>query len=137
MSEKFWKTIEAGKDAVLKCGDSVEILYLNEQANNGNGSFEMVYIDNTDIIKYVNKNGEPKNESEATDFIDYLLSCGRGYYCDNTEENKEEFDCLAYEEYPSAEFICGRDGSVEDEAKYIIEFAVRSCRWMEGEHYEF
>lgn len=123
--EKFWNTIEAGKDAILYCGDCVEILYLNEQANNGNGSFEIIYVEKQDILALLEERGEPKNEDDANDFLDALLSGGKGYYCDNTKEAKEEFDHIAYEEYPNADFITGRDGGIEEELQFLVNWATK------------
>ena len=92
------------------------ILYYNPQADNGNGCFEIEYVDKDGILALYK---EVDGDAEA--FFGTLpdLYHGKWYYCNRTSENFKEYESL----YPLADFICGVDGGIEDEMNFLYNWA--------------
>lgn len=120
----------SGKDAVFYpaylrpklpslhgCEYQLYIVYYNDCANDSNGSIEIEIVDYTTLIElYHDVHGN------YNAFFDLMPSYfqGKWYYADNGYDSdyndiKEIFD--------SADFIVGRDGSVEDEFNFIMHWA--------------
>ena len=98
------------------CEWQAYIVYLNAEANEGNGSFEIEIIDKNrilDLYKSVNGN--------AQDFFGILpdLFHGEWYYCNSGTEEFEEYA----REYNDADFIFGRDGDEYDEMMFLVNWA--------------
>lgn len=119
---RTWLDIPPGTDAILKPAEGSDILciiYINECANNGNGSFEIEHLD-----PYTVKEVYDRSLRNASMFFvllpDYYNN--RWYYCDNTPERETEFNGWV-DEYFNADFIVGRDGGIEEEFQYIMNWA--------------
>ena len=114
--------IEDGVDAVFLpgkihgCEDQIYIIYFNAQADNERGCFEIEKIDWERILELYDEVG---GNTEA--FWDILPDWfhGEWEYC-NTDH--DDFDELV-EAYPTADFICGRDGGGEEELEFILKWA--------------
>ena len=114
--------ISEGMDAVFLpgkihgCDFQVYIIYLNGEANDGNGSWEIEIID-ADRIRQLFE--EVKGDAEA--FFDVLPDWfhGEWRYCDKGMDGYEELE----EAYPSADFIVGRDGGLQEELDFLINWA--------------
>ena len=114
--------IEEGIDAVFLpgkihgCEDQIYIIYLNPQACGGKGCFEIEIIDYERILRL---NEEVCGNAEA--FFDKLpdLFHGEWRYCNF---GSESFDG-SVEDYFNADFIVGRDGNIEDELNFIVDWA--------------
>ena len=120
MNQNF--NIEEGIDAVFLpgkihgCEDQIYIIYLNPQAYEGKGCFEIEIIDYERILRL---NEEVCGNAEA--FFDKLpdLFHGEWRYCNF---GSESFDGYV-EDYFNADFIVGRDGNIEDELDFIVDWA--------------
>jgi len=114
-----------GMDAVFLpgtihgCEDEIYIVYLNEAANEGRGSFEIEILDAERILKL---NEEVNGDAEA--FFESLpdLFQGEWKYCDNTPDTKEAFDEYV-NAYFKADFILGRDGGKPEELMFLTAWA--------------
>ena len=114
--------IEEGIDAVFLpgkihgCEDQIYIIYLNPQACGGKGCFEIEIIDYERILRL---NEEVCGNAEA--FFDKLpdLFHGEWRYCNFGSENFDGY----VEDYFNADFIVGRDGNIEDELDFIVDWA--------------
>ena len=114
--------IEEGIDAVFLpgkihgCEDQIYIIYLNPQACEGKGCFEIEIIDYERILRL---NEEVSGNAEV--FFDKLpdLFHGEWQYCNF---GSESFDGYV-EDYFNADFIVGRDGNIEDELDFIVDWA--------------
>ncbi len=121
MEHTDWHDIEPGIDAVFlpgKIHDSesrVYIIYLNECANDGNGSFEIEVVDAERILKL---NEYVDGDAEA--FFDLLPDWFQGewYYCDNRPGYEDSFQSYA-DAYYDADYI----GSGDDELGFLVEKA--------------
>ena len=120
MNQNF--NIEEGIDAVFLpgkihgCEDQIYITYLNPQACEGKGCFEIEIIDYERILRL---NEEVCGNAEA--FFDKLpdLFHGEWRYCNfGTDDFNSYID-----EYFNADFIVGRDGSIEEELIFIVDWA--------------
>ena len=114
--------IEEGIDAVFLpgkihgCEDQIYIIYLNPQACGGKGCFEIEIIDYERILRL---NEEVCGNAEA--FFDKLpdLFHGEWRYCNfGTDDFNSYID-----EYSNADFIVGRDGRIEEELIFIVDWA--------------
>ena len=114
--------IEEGIDAVFLpgkihgCEDQIYIIYLNPQACGGKGCFEIEIIDYERILRL---NEEVCGNAEA--FFDKLpdLFHGEWRYCNfGTDDFNSYID-----EYFNADFIVGRDGRIEEELIFIVDWA--------------
>lgn len=120
-----YENIEPGADAVFLPGkihgdeSVVYIIYSNKDANNGNGSFEIEVVDAERILKLYEEVG-----GVAEQFFDLLPDWFQGewYYCDNKPDNRESFSEYV-NKYFDADFIYGRDGNIEDELKFLYNWA--------------
>ena len=120
-----YENIEPGADAVFLAGkvhgneDVVYIIYANESANDGNGSFEIEVVDAERILKLYEEVG-----GDAEQFFDLLPDWFQGewYYCDNKPGNEESFNDYV-NEYFKADFICGRDGGQKEELEFLYNWA--------------
>ena len=120
--DNFFSMIQEGEDAVFLpgkihgCEDQVYILYLNPQACGGKGSFEIEIIDYERIIQL---NDEVNGNAE--EFFDKLpdLFHGEWRYCDFDSDDFKNY----VEEYFKADFIVGRDGNMQDELSFIVNWA--------------
>ena len=114
--------IQSDTDAVFLpgiihgCEWQVYIIYLNPCANEGKGSWEIEIVDAERILKLYD---EVKGDAKA--FFEVLPGWfhGEWRYCDKGMEGYEEL-CEAY---PSADFIVGRDGGMEEELNFLVEWA--------------
>ena len=120
MNQNF--NIEEGIDAVFLpgkihgCEDQIYIIYLNPQACEGKGCFEIEIIDYERILRL---NEEVCGNAEA--FFDKLpdLFHGEWRYCNfGTDDFNSYID-----EYFNADFIVGRDGRIEEELIFIVDWA--------------
>lgn len=120
-----WTEIDPGKDAIFfppedSFGDEVAIIiYVNECANEGNGSVEIEYVDAERILK-INE----VVEGNAEEFFDLLPDYFQGEWCyvDNAGIYKEIFQEWI-DKYYTADFVNGRDGGIEEEHKVLVEWA--------------
>ena len=114
--------IKPGQDAVFLPGkihgstDQVYIIYLNECARDGNGSFEIEIIDYERILKLYQE-----VEGNYEDFFAILPDWfhGEWYYCDFDDECYSNYA----EDYHKADFIVGRDGGLEEELAFLVKWA--------------
>ena len=114
--------IEEGIDAVFLpgkihgCEDQIYIINLNPQACEGKGCFENEIIDYERILRL---NEEVCGNAEA--FFDKLpdLFHGEWRYCNFGSESFDDY----VEDYFNADFIVGRDGNIEDELDFIVDWA--------------
>lgn len=98
------------------CDYQAYIIYFNPDADEGNGCVEIEIIDKERILKCYNEvNGD------SAEFFGKLpdLFHGEWYYC-NT--GSEEFQSYA-DVYPTADFICCRDGDETDEMMFLVNWA--------------
>ena len=98
------------------CDYQVYIIYQNEQANEGKGSWEIEVIDYIRILKlYEEVNGD------ANDFFDLLpdLFHNEWRYCDKGMDGYAELE----KAYSTADFIVGRDGDIKDELDFLVVWA--------------
>lgn len=122
---RTYDNITPGCDAVFLPGkihgseQNAYIIYANECANEGRGSFEIEIVDAERILKLYKE-----VDGGAERFFELLPDWFRGEwcYCDNTPETKESFDEYV-NEYFNADFICGRDGDIEDELEFLVKWA--------------
>lgn len=124
-----WTDIDTGVDAVFLpgkihgCDWQVYILYLNENANNGNGSFEIEVCDAWRILSlYADVHG---NEEHFFEELPDKFQ-GEWKYCDNGDDGFDEY----VEMYPKADFIVGRDGGTKEEMMFLVNWAVKAVRLM-------
>ena len=126
-----WNDLPVGTDAVFLpgkihgCDWRACVIYVNESANNGNGSFEIEIIDAERILKlYAHVDGN------AEDFFDELPDWfhGEWQYCDNGDAG---FDDLV-EEFYDADFVVGRDGGRDEELQFLVSWARRAILLLEG-----
>lgn len=121
--------IDAGIDAVFlsgkihSCEWQVYIIYLNESANDGNGSFEIEIIDAKRILDlYVNVKG---NTSLFFEMLpDWFQS--EWYYCDNGMDGFDDY----VDAFPNANFIVGQDGDETDEMMFLVSWAIEAIKKM-------
>lgn len=120
--EEKLAAIPDGADAVFLpgkvhgCDWQAYIIYFNENADEGNGCWEIEIVDKKRILKLYNEVGGYSKE-----FFDRLpdLFQGERYYC-----NRDADDFEAYlETYPTADFIYGRDGDETDEMMFLVNWA--------------
>ena len=115
--------IVEGMDAVFLpgkihgCEHQVYIIYLNESANGGKGSWEIEIIDADRILKLNEQVG-----GDAEKFFDILPDWfhGEWRYCDKGMDGYDDLE----EAYPSADFIVGRAGGLEEELAFLVEWAM-------------
>ena len=101
------------------CKHNVYIIFLNEVSNNGLGSWEIQIVDAERIIKLYNiVKGSPE------DFFALLPDMFQGEfeYCNFGTERFKELK----EAYPSADFILGRDGNLQDELNFLLQWATKT-----------
>ena len=111
-----------GMDAIFLPGKihgaehQVYVLYMNWQANNENGSFEIEVMDRERLLK-----AYEESAGNCTTFFDILpdMFQGEWYYCD---AGSEDFDELV-DAYFDADFLVGRDGGKEDEMLFLVNWA--------------
>lgn len=122
--------IEDGIDAVFLpgklhgCDHQVYIIYFNDQADEGNGCWEIEIVDRERIVEIYEKSGG--NPAAFFGIMpDYFH--GEWYYC-NKRDHEEEFNAYA-EEYPNADFIFGYDGDLYDEMIFLVNWALgKTCQ---------
>jgi hypothetical protein len=98
------------------CDYQIYIIYQNEQANEGKGSWEIEVIDCYRILKlYEDVKGD------AVAFWGLLpdLFHGEWRYCNKGMDGYEELE----KAYPTADFIVGRDGDLKDELDFLVNWA--------------
>lgn len=121
---KDWTNIKPGMDAVILPPDDpfynvATIIYINECANEGNGSMEIEYVDAERILELNEEVGE-----NAEEFFGKLPDWFQGewYYCDNTPDRADDFNSWV-EAWFNADFIVGRDGELKEELEFLINWA--------------
>ena len=111
-----------GADAVFLpgkihgCEDQLYIIYHNNEANSGNGSFEIEIIDYERVLKLA-----AEKDMCAEVFFEKLSDMFQGEwrYCNSDSEEYWNF----VEEYFDADFAFGRDGEASDEFEFIVNWA--------------
>ena len=111
------------KDAIFLPGnvmhgseDYLYIIYENPDANFGEGCIEIEIVDRYTLIELYN-DVDGNAEKFFANMPDYFH--GKWKYADpGTDEYK--FYCEAY---PEADFIFGRDGGLEEEMNFIMNWA--------------
>ncbi len=114
--------IKEGADAVFLPGKihgaehEVYVIYMNWEANEGKGSFEIEIMDAERILKAFNE-----SEGDADLFFEILpdMFQGEWCYCDAPSGSFDEY----VEAYPTADFIAGRDGDANDEMIFLVRWA--------------
>ena len=98
------------------CDYQVYIIYQNEQANDGKGSWEIEVIDCYRILKLCED-----VKGNAVAFWELLpdLFHGEWRYCNKGMDGYEELE----KAYPTADFIVGRDGDLKDELDFLVNWA--------------
>lgn len=120
-----WTDIDPGKDAVFLpgkihgCEWQAYIIYINENANQGNGSFEIEKVDAYRILRLY---ADVFGDAEA--FFDELPDRYQTEweYCDNGSEGFDEL----VEAFPNADFIIGRDGEQKEEMMFLVKWAIEA-----------
>lgn len=111
----------SGFDAVFLPGKihgsehQVYIIYFNDCANNGYGSWEIEVVDSRILNLYEEVGGD------ADRFFDLLPDWFQGewYYCDNGMDGYDDYE----KAYPTADFIYGRDGGKYEEMMFLVNWA--------------
>ena len=111
-----------GADAVFLpgkihgCEDQLYIIYHNNEANSGKGSFEIEILDYERVLKLANE-----NDMCAEVFFERLSDMFQGEwrYCNSDSEDYWNFA----EDYFDADFVFGRDGEASDEFEFIVNWA--------------
>ena len=111
-----------GADAVFLpgkihgCEDQLYIIYHNNEANNGKGSFEIEIIDYERVLKLA-----AEKDMCAEIFFEKLSDMFQGEwrYCNSDSEDYWNF----VEDYFDANFVFGRDGEASDEFEFIVNWA--------------
>ena len=111
-----------GADAVFLpgkihgCEDQLYIIYHNNEANNGKGSFEIEIIDYERVLKLA-----AEKDMCAEVFFEKLSDMFQGEwrYCNSDSEDYWNF----VEDYFDADFVFGRDGEASDEFEFIVNWA--------------
>ena len=115
-------TISDGLDAVFLpgkihgCEHQLYVIYLNGEANDGRGSWEIEIIDADRILRLNEEVG-----GDAEKFFNMLpdLFHGEWRYCDKGMDGYDDLE----ESYPLADFIVGRDGGLEEELDFLVMWA--------------
>ena len=116
--------LEPGIDAVFKpgkihgCEDELYIIYFNECANDGNGRMEIEIVDYKTILEVYEDADHDANRFFKI-MPDYFH--GRWQYADAPSDDYLSL-VAAYE---TADFICGRDGNMDHEMKFIVDWATK------------
>lgn len=115
--------IISGNDAVFLpgkihgCEEQLYVIYLNQNANDGKGSFEIEILDAPRILKcFSDVNGN------VEDFFGELPVYYHGEW-KYSNKGDSDFDEL-YEAYQNADFIVGRDGSPFEEMIFLVKWAL-------------
>lgn len=111
-----------GADAVFLpgkihgCEDQLYIIYHNNEANNGKGSFEIEILDYERVLKLANE-----KDMCAEVFFERLSDMFQGEwrYCNSDSEDYWNF----VEDYFDADFVFGRDGEAAAEFEFIVNWA--------------
>ena len=111
-----------GADAVFLpgkihgCEDQLYIIYHNNEANSGKGSFEIEIIDYERVLKLA-----AEKDMCAEVFFEKLSDMFQGEwrYCNSDSEDYWNF----VEDYFNADFVFGRDGEAADEFEFIVNWA--------------
>lgn len=111
-----------GADAVFLpgkihgCEDRLYIIYHNNEANSGKGSFEIEILDYERVLKLANE-----NDMCAEVFFERLSDMFQGEwrYCNSDSEDYWNFA----EDYFNADFVFGRDGEAAEEFEFIVNWA--------------
>lgn len=120
----FNNNINPGIDAVFMpgkihgCEDELYIIYYNENANDGNGSVEIEIVDYETLLK-VYEDADHNADKFFGILPDYFH--GRWQYADAPSD--EYLSLVAA--YETADFIVGRDGDMDAEMKFIIDWAMK------------
>ena len=119
--------VDMTKDAVFLpgkihgCEDEIYIVYLNPDANEGKGSFEVCVCNYETLLEVYE---DAKHDAERFNEImpDYFH--GKWWYIDAPSEMYNEY----VQSFEDADFIVGRDGDEEDEFNFIIRWAQKRQR---------
>lgn len=111
-----------GADAVFLPGkihgyeDQLYIIYHNNEANGGNGSFEIEIIDYERVLKLA-----AEKDMCAEVFFEKLSDMFQGEwrYCNSDSEDYWNF----VEDYFNADFVFGIDGEAAEEFEFIVNWA--------------
>ena len=111
-----------GADAVFLpgkihgCEDQLYIIYHNNEANSGKGSFEIEIIDYERVLKLA-----AEKDMCAEVFFERLSDMFQGEwrYCNSDSEDYWNF----VEDYFNADFVFGRDGEAAEEFEFIVNWA--------------
>lgn len=116
------KTIKDGVDAVFLPGKIhgaehlVYVIYMNWEANDGEGSFEIQIMDAERIVEAYN---EAKGDQSL--FFEILPDMFQGEWC-YCDAPRDEF-CELVHMYQEADFLVGRDGDTEAEMHFLLNWA--------------
>ena len=111
-----------GADAVFLpgkihgCEDQLYIIYHNNEANSGKGSFEIEILDYERVLKLADS-----KDMCAEVFFEKLSDMFQGEwrYCNSDSEDYWNF----VEDYFNADFVFGRDGEANEEFEFIVNWA--------------
>lgn len=114
--------VEPGIDAVFlpgkihSCEWQVYIIYFNECADDGKGSFEIEVVDKERIVDLYKR-----TDGNSDLFFELLSDCFQGewFYCNRSNEQFNEY----LNAYYDADFIFGRDGNAHDEMMFLVDWA--------------
>lgn len=112
-------SLRSNKPSLHGDNDELYIVYYNNDANDASGCFEIQILDRHTVLRLYNHVGR-----NCLAFFDYLPLYfeNRWQYADR---NTPSFDYI-YSIYNSADFIVSRDGNLNDEFNYIIQWASNS-----------
>lgn len=128
--------VDMTKDAVFLpgkvhgCEDEIYIVYLNPEANEGKGSFEVQVCDYEtllEVYEIATKRADRFFEIMPTFFN------GKWLYIDAPSDMYNEY----VEVFEDADFIVGRDGDEEDEFNFIIRWAQKRQREQDKLYYTY
>ena len=121
MSDKYYMTNDAVflPNNVHGCEDDIYIIYLNQDADERYGTFEIQVCDFITILNLY--------EDVHHDCIEFFEKMpdyfqGKWYYSDHRSRSYRAWE----ESYDTADFIVGRDGDKRDEFEFIIDWAKRT-----------
>lgn len=118
--EKF--EINDGMDAVFLpgkihgCDWQAYIIYLNEQANDGAGAWEIEVVDKERVLQVYD---EVDGDHER--FFEALSDCfqGKWRYCNSGTKDFDEYT----EAYHTADFVLGCHGGAQEEMMFLVNWA--------------
>lgn len=130
MSVAIDYTIDYTEDAIFLsgklhgCEDELYVVYFNPNGNIGKGCFEINILNADEVLANAEKVFSIREGTIWDEGNDFIVSLYDEY---QYEIQCADFGTEAYEDimkqYPSADFISGRDGDSMEEARFIINWA--------------